>query len=153
MLAFSQSIRLPVHAESDTEADGTASPDSGQYAHQLQPAQQAQQAQQEGADDEEEESVEWVMNPRFPDLPGWVPLTYVLAMHACLSATPGERPTFSQVCLQLLPDAVVLRLCVWYVLLMVPYSLECLCWQQRRRLHAVDGVVFAQAWPCLLQYV
>lgn len=43
------------------------------------------------------EAVEWVMHPCFPDLPPSVPLTYVLAMHACLSRMPGERPTFSQV--------------------------------------------------------
>lgn len=48
-------------------------------------------------DQEEEDSVEWIMNRKFPDLPSSVPLTYVLAMHACLSSKPGERPTFAQV--------------------------------------------------------
>lgn len=40
--------------------------------------------------------VEYVMNPKFPDLPSSVPLTYTLAMHACLSAALSERPTFAQ---------------------------------------------------------
>ena len=41
--------------------------------------------------------VEYVMHPAFPNLPSSVPLTYTLAMHACLSAVPTERPTFAQV--------------------------------------------------------
>ena len=41
--------------------------------------------------------VEYVMNPQFPDMPSSVPLTYTLAMHACLSTALSERPTFGQV--------------------------------------------------------
>lgn len=41
--------------------------------------------------------VEYVMNPKFPDMPSSVPLTYTLAMHACLSTALSERPTFAQV--------------------------------------------------------
>ena len=50
----------------------------------------------EGSEDDLVE-VEYVMNPAFPSLPSSVPLTYTLAMHACLSAVPAERPTFAQV--------------------------------------------------------
>lgn len=35
-------------------------------------------------------------HPDFPDLPVSVPLTYTLAMKACLSRDPAERPTFPQ---------------------------------------------------------
>lgn len=35
-------------------------------------------------------------HPDFPDLPSSVPLTYTLAIKACLSREPGERPTFPQ---------------------------------------------------------
>eukprot|EP00892_Ulva_mutabilis_P009188 jgi/Ulvmu1/6641/UM003_0279.1 len=35
-------------------------------------------------------------HPDFPDLPSSVPLTYTLAMKACLSRDPGQRPTFGQ---------------------------------------------------------
>jgi hypothetical protein len=59
------------------------------------------------ADEEAEESseentveVEYVIFPTFPELPSSVPLTYTLAMHACLSMEPIERPTFAQVLLQ-----------------------------------------------------
>lgn len=38
------------------------------------------------------------MNPAFPNLPEAVPLTYTLAVHACLSSAPNERPNFEQVC-------------------------------------------------------
>ena len=47
------------------------------------------------ADDDEE--VEYVMNAAFPEMPPSVPLTYTLTVHACLSATPSERPSISQV--------------------------------------------------------
>eukprot|EP00892_Ulva_mutabilis_P012786 jgi/Ulvmu1/9880/UM057_0035.1 len=40
---------------------------------------------------------EYTPHPEFPDLPGAVPLTFTLMMHACLSLTPTERPTFEQV--------------------------------------------------------
>lgn len=46
---------------------------------------------------EEDEETEYVMNAMFPEMPPSVPLTYTLTVHACLSAAPGERPTFSQV--------------------------------------------------------
>ena len=39
----------------------------------------------------------YVLNPAFPTLPTAVPLTYTLTMHACLSASPDERPSFEQV--------------------------------------------------------
>lgn len=40
---------------------------------------------------------DFVLHPQFPEMPASVPLTYTLAMHACLSAAPEERPTFEQV--------------------------------------------------------
>jgi hypothetical protein len=33
----------------------------------------------------------------FPDVPARVPMTYTLAMKACLSTTPADRPSFQQV--------------------------------------------------------
>lgn len=39
---------------------------------------------------------EYVPHPDFPDLPSSVPLTFTLTMHACLSLTPSERPSFQQ---------------------------------------------------------
>lgn len=55
---------------------------------------------EEGQLDEEcsgEMNVEYTMNPAFPNLPSSVPLTYTLVTHACLSASPVERPTFAEV--------------------------------------------------------
>jgi hypothetical protein len=50
---------------------------------------------------EEEEDLEkdsaYVINPEFPRLPSSVPLTYTLAMVACLCSNPIERPSFAQV--------------------------------------------------------
>lgn len=54
--------------------------------------------------------VEYVLNPRFPDLPSSVPLTYTLAMHACLSAELQDRPTFAQVRKPFASHSVFLRL-------------------------------------------
>lgn len=48
-------------------------------------------------DAEEDEGGGYVINPQFPEMPASVPLTYTLTMHACLSASPEERPTFQQV--------------------------------------------------------
>lgn len=53
--------------------------------------------QQEKSDEGADEGTEYVMNPQFPEMPASVPLTYTLAMHACLSAAPEERPTFEDV--------------------------------------------------------
>lgn len=44
---------------------------------------------------------DYVPHPEFPDLPSAVPLTFTLTMHACLSLTPSERPSFRQVRLPL----------------------------------------------------
>lgn len=41
--------------------------------------------------------LEYVVHPAFPELPATVPLTFTLTMHACLSLTPSERPSFEQV--------------------------------------------------------
>ena len=40
---------------------------------------------------------EYLMHPAFPELPEGAPLTYTLTMHACLSISPNDRPTFDQV--------------------------------------------------------
>lgn len=37
-----------------------------------------------------------VQDPEFPHLPASVPLTFTLAMAACLSERPADRPTFAQ---------------------------------------------------------
>lgn len=50
-----------------------------------------------GQPQQQEEDGDYVMNPQFPEMPASVPLTYTLTMHACLSASPEERPTFEQV--------------------------------------------------------
>jgi hypothetical protein len=44
-------------------------------------------------------------HPEYPALPATVPLTYTLTMKACLSETPADRPTFSNI-LVLLEDLV-----------------------------------------------
>lgn len=40
---------------------------------------------------------EYHAHPAFPELPEAAPLTYTLTMHACLSISPADRPTFVQV--------------------------------------------------------
>ena len=44
-----------------------------------------------------EQQFEYFMHPAFPELPESAPLTFTLTMHACLSASPADRPTFDQV--------------------------------------------------------
>ena len=51
----------------------------------------------------EEDDGEYMLHPRFPNLPGSVPLTYTLTLEACLSSAPEERPSFAQI-LTLLED-------------------------------------------------
>lgn len=61
-------------------------------------------------EDDDEEGEEYVISAQFPEMPASVPLTYTLAMHACLSAAPEERPTFEQVPFVLLQHAFIVAL-------------------------------------------
>ena len=38
---------------------------------------------------------DYTRHPDFPSLPTTAPLTYALAMRACLSEVPSERPSFT----------------------------------------------------------
>eukprot|EP00892_Ulva_mutabilis_P012772 jgi/Ulvmu1/9868/UM057_0022.1 len=50
-----------------------------------------------GGSDALKPQFEYIMHPAFPELPAGAPLTFTLTMHACLSVSPTDRPSFDQV--------------------------------------------------------
>jgi hypothetical protein len=58
---------------------------------------------EDNPDDPDGHMGEYDVNPDYPNLEQFVPLTYALTMHACLRENHRERPMFEQI-IELLDD-------------------------------------------------